>query len=69
MRVLRTPEVLELTGLSRTTIWRFERNDGFPPRLRLGPNAVGWFEDDVVTWLHSRQRGLGPYQADESGIL
>ena len=67
MRVLRIPEVLKLTGLSRTTIWRLESSEGFPLRLRLGPNAVGWLEDDVISWLRSRQRGLGPYQADEPG--
>jgi len=66
MRVLRTSEVLKLTGLSRSTIWRLERRQHFPERLRLGPNAVGWDEDEVQSWIRSRPRGFGSYQIDGS---
>ena len=67
MRILRTPDVLMRTGLSRSTIRRLERVGEFPPRLRLGPNAVGWLEDDVASWLRSRKRGFGPYHVSGSG--
>ena len=43
-RMVRLPEVLEITGLSRTTIWRRERDGSFPPPIRLGgehTRAVG----------------------------
>ncbi|MYB44181.1 MAG: AlpA family phage regulatory protein [Acidimicrobiia bacterium] len=42
-RVVRLPEVLEITGLSRTTIWRRERDGSFPPPIRLGgEHTRGW---------------------------
>lgn len=54
MKVLRLPEVIETTGLSRTSIYRKEGQDEFPKRRRLGPNAVGWLEEEVIDWVRSR---------------
>lgn len=59
MKIVRTPEVIRLTGLSRVTLWRLERVGQFPRRLRLSPNSVGWREDEVFNWIESRPRGLG----------
>ncbi len=55
-RVVRLPEVLEITGLSRTTIWRRERAGSFPSPFRLGgarARAVGWREQDIYDWIDS----------------
>ncbi|MCZ6576511.1 MAG: helix-turn-helix transcriptional regulator [Acidiferrobacterales bacterium] len=58
MKVLRTPQVIQLTGLSRTTLWRLERRGQFPARLRLSENSVGWREDEILQWLDTRPRGF-----------
>jgi len=53
-RVVRLPEVIRITGLSRTTIWRRERDGSFPPPSRLGgerTRAVGWREQDIHDWI------------------
>ncbi len=58
-RVVRLPEVLDITGLSRTTIWRRERDGSFPAPFRLGgehTRAVGWREQDIYDWIN----GLSP---------
>ena len=50
------PEVTEITELSRTTIWRRERDGSFPPPIRLGreqTRAVGWREQDIYDWINS----------------
>jgi predicted DNA-binding transcriptional regulator AlpA len=61
VKILRTPEVVSLTGLSRVTLWRLERKRQFPARLRLTENSVGWNERDILRWVESRPRGLsGP---------
>lgn len=54
VRILRIDEVAERIGLSRSTIWRLERRQEFPPRRRLGPNAVGWFDNEIEEWIRSR---------------
>ena len=49
--LLREAKVRELTGLSRTTRWRLERDGRFPQRVQLGPRCVGWVEGEVRAWL------------------
>jgi prophage regulatory protein len=53
MRILRLPEVIEITGLSRMTIYRREAQGEFPKRRRLGKNAVGWGAEEVEQWIRS----------------
>lgn len=50
-RLLRFPDVRNRTGLSRSTIWRLERNGGFPRHRRISANAVAWPEDEVLAWI------------------
>jgi prophage regulatory protein len=50
-RLLRLPEVLKRTGLSKKTIYRFEAAGRFPLRRQLGPRAVGWPESEVNAWI------------------
>ena len=57
-KVLRTHQVLELTNLKKGTLYRFVREVTFPQPIQLGPKLLGWFEDEVVTWLETRPRGL-----------
>lgn len=47
LRIMRLNEVKAVTGLSKTTIYRFEKEGRFPSRISLGKRSVGWMEDDV----------------------
>ncbi|WIY27637.1 AlpA family phage regulatory protein [Parasedimentitalea psychrophila] len=47
-----------MVGLSRTTIWRREREGDFPQRIHLGGRRVGWHADEVIAWLEARPKGL-----------
>ena len=53
-RILRAKEVQEITGLSRTTIWRLERSGRFPARVPLTASNVGWRQGDIQEWIRSR---------------
>jgi prophage regulatory protein len=57
MRLLRTPEVLRITGLSRMTIHRLEKLGSFPMRRRIGRQAVGWIDAEINEWIASRPTG------------
>ena len=46
----------ERTGKSRIQLWRDIKAGKFPPPLELGPNSVGWYEDEIDDWLASRPR-------------
>ena len=51
IKILRLPSIIDLTGLSRSTIYlRISKNE-FPAPVSLGGRAVGWVEDDVNQWL------------------
>ena len=54
LKLLRFPAVRERTGLSRSTIWRLERQGDFPKHRRISPNAVAWVEEEVMSWMHSK---------------
>ena len=52
-RILRLPEVKQLTGLSRSSIYNFMNCRTFPMSIKLGKRCIGWYEHDVNTWLDS----------------
>jgi prophage regulatory protein len=54
MKLLRVKEVIQVTGLSRMTIYRLERSGQFPKRRRIGQNSVAWLDDDLALWVNSR---------------
>jgi prophage regulatory protein len=56
--ILRESEVLRRTGLSRTTRWRLAKRGLFPPPRQLGANSIGWFEEEITSWLETRNRTL-----------
>ena len=55
-RLMKLPEVLHVTALSRSTVYRKMSSGDFPPQVRVGQRAVAWRERDVVEWLESRPR-------------
>jgi prophage regulatory protein len=53
-RVLRCPEVVNRTGLSRATLYRLMSEGQFPRSHRLSPGAVGWSEAEIEAWIKAR---------------
>ena len=47
-RILRLPEVMRLTGLSKATIHRRYRVGTLPEPLRLGLQSIGWWRDEIL---------------------
>jgi prophage regulatory protein len=52
-RIMRAKEVIELSGLSLSTLGRMEEIGRFPKRRKIGKNAVGWSEDEIIKWMES----------------
>ncbi|MGX1101067.1 helix-turn-helix transcriptional regulator [Amorphus sp. MBR-141] len=50
-RLLRLKEVVQLTGLSRSTLYRRVADGSFPRPRSLGPNAVAWRLSEVEAWI------------------
>lgn len=53
-RFIRSLELKQRTGLSKTTIWRKTRAGTFPKPVSLSSGIVAWLEDEVEDWLDDR---------------
>lgn len=52
---LRRPQVQQITGLSRTSIYRLIDQNLFPRPMQIGPNSVAWHSGDLNAWIESRK--------------
>ncbi len=50
-KMLRLPNVIELTALSRSSIYLRMSKGEFPKSISLGGRAIAWLEEDVNQWL------------------
>jgi prophage regulatory protein len=57
-KLLRLPQVKELTGLGRSTIYRLMENGEFPRQVAISRGAIGWRESDIQAWIESRQLAI-----------
>jgi len=55
VKYVRLPEVIRLTGMSKSTIRRMMDNRKFPRAYRLSSQAIGWRESEVQQWLAERK--------------
>ncbi len=55
-RTLRREQVLNKTGLSRTSQYNLEKAGDFPQHFMLTPRCAVWFEDEVDVWLDDRRK-------------
>ena len=53
-RLLRMPEVEQLCGLKRSSIYRAIDAGHFPQQVRLGARAVGFPASQVQAWITGR---------------
>ena len=54
MRIIRLKEVIDCTGLGRSTIYKYISEGSFPKPVPLGDRAVGWVESEVMSWVMAR---------------
>ena len=53
-QVIRLGQVKAMTGLSRSTIYRFMLLKQFPKQIKLGPKSSGWLIDEVDAWIQKQ---------------
>jgi len=54
MRIIRLKEVIDSTGLARSTIYKYIAENTFPKPVSLGDRCVGWVDSEVHDWILSR---------------
>ena len=53
-RFLRLPEVLNLVGVTRSTLYRWMEAGTFPKQISVGGNTVVWVESAVTAWMEDQ---------------
>lgn len=52
-RIIRIKTVLEVTGLSRSTLYRKMAAGSFPKRVRISDRCTGWRQSAVNEWMRN----------------
>jgi prophage regulatory protein len=53
-RLLRLPEVLAITGLSRSGLYQLLKVNDFPSQVQLQARSVAWNSAQVQAWIADR---------------
>ena len=51
IRLIRKEALLRLISVSNSTLFRWERDGNFPPRIKIGHKAVAWRIAEIEDWL------------------
>jgi len=54
LRLLRLPAVMQMAGLSRSSIYLQIKDGRLPAQVDLGGRAVAWVEQEVLQWASDR---------------
>ena len=54
MRIIRLKQVIDSTGLARSTIYKYIAEGSFPKPVSLGDRCVGWVDSEVRDWILAR---------------
>lgn len=54
MHIWRLKEVMSITGLGRSSVYKFISEGTFPKPIALGDRAVGWLASEVEEWIAAR---------------
>lgn len=53
-RLIRMPDVMLLTGLSRSSIYFQMKTKEFPQKIQIGERAIAWLESDIHEWINNK---------------
>jgi prophage regulatory protein len=55
-RLIRLSEVLHITGLKKSAIYKRIKEGRFPVAVRLGTKHVAWKSNEIQEWIEKRPR-------------
>jgi len=53
-KIYRLPKVIELTGMSRSSIYIGINNGTFPKPIKIGHRSIGWPEHYIQEWQNKK---------------
>lgn len=52
--LLRLPQVLSITGLSKSSVYARMAEGDFPKQISLGARSVAWLDEDIEKWINDK---------------
>jgi prophage regulatory protein len=52
--LLRRKQILELLGVSHSTLYSWMDAGKFPRPIRIGENSIAWLRTEIEAWLEQR---------------
>lgn len=56
-RIIRPKDAAILLGISKATLYRWERQGRIAERVKLGPKVSGWRESDLIEFIEKSSLG------------
>jgi predicted DNA-binding transcriptional regulator AlpA len=53
-QILKMPEVIKVTGLARSTIYKLISENRFPKQIKLTSFSSGWLQSEIDSWVSER---------------
>lgn len=53
-QILKLPDVIKVTGLARSTVYKLISEDSFPKQIKLTSFSSGWIKSEVDQWIDER---------------
>lgn len=54
LAMLRMPEVIRRTGLSRSSVYSLMEQGKFPRQIKVSENTAAWLEQEIDAYLQER---------------
>ena len=54
MKLIKLKQVMECTGLARSTVYKFMAEGQFPKPVKLGVRMVAWVEAEIQAWVNEK---------------
>lgn len=54
--LLRRPDVLRVTGLTQSSMYRLIKANTFPQPVQITEGTNGWRQSEIVKWIDQRPR-------------
>ncbi len=53
MKFMKLNDVIQITQLSRSSIYARMKKKTFPQHIKIGKRGVAWTEESVIDWMKS----------------
>ncbi|WP_300493169.1 AlpA family transcriptional regulator [uncultured Methylophaga sp.] len=53
-QILKLPDVIKITGLARSTVYKLINENRFPKQIKLTSFSSGWLQSEISQWIDER---------------